>query len=262
MHNARMKAPLSRSPLPPRALVLALALGAWGPVSAQPVGSPQQPLRLLYQERPPYTGVGPGGRMEGLLVGPLQQALERAGLSYRWEQFPSQRQLLLVQTGDAPVCGVGWFRNAEREKLGRYSRPLYRDLPMGGVTRADVALPESSSLQAVLADGRWTLLTKEGFSYGAQVDQWLDNPAVRRVSTGNEPAQLVRMLLARRADWMLVAPEEARMLVTQHPPGTLRLLRFTDVGPGLDRHLYCNHAVPAELMQRIDEALARVLPPR
>jgi polar amino acid transport system substrate-binding protein len=262
MHNARMKAPLSPSPLPIRALVLAGVLGAWGLASAQPVGTPQQPLRLLYQERPPYTTLGPGGRMEGLLVGPLQQALERAGLSYRWEQFPSQRQLLLVQTGEAPVCGVGWFRNAERDKLGRYSRPLYRDLPMGGVTRADVALPEASSLQAVLAEGRWSLLTKEGFSYGAQVDRWLENPAVRRVSTGNEPAQLVRMLLARRADWMLVAPEEARMLLAQHPPGTLRMLRFTDVGPGLERHLYCNRTVSAELMQRIDEGLARVPPSR
>ncbi|WP_342131298.1 substrate-binding periplasmic protein [Hydrogenophaga sp. OTU3427] len=237
---------------------LAVGRGAW----AAGVGTPAEPLRLLYQERPPYTALRPDGTVEGLLATPLNQALQRAGVAHRWEIMPSQRHMLLVQTGDAPVCGVGWFRNPEREALGRFSRPIYRDLPMAGLVRAEVELADGASMAKTLEARRLTLLTKEGFSYGAQIDRWLQTLPVKRVSTGNEPPQLVRMLLAQRAEWMIVAPEEGQLLMAQHPPGSLRLVQFADVGPGLERHLYCNHSVPAELLRRVDEALPRPSPAR
>ena len=78
------------------------------------------------------------------------------------EASPPQRQLLLVQTGDAGACGLGWFRNAERERLGRFSRPLYRDLPMGALVRADVPLADGVALATTLASGKQTVLTKLG----------------------------------------------------------------------------------------------------
>lgn len=229
---------------------------------AQAVGTAAQPLRLLFQERPPYTSVRADGQVSGLLGTPLQDAMHRAGVVFRWEAMPSQRQLLLVQTGQAPVCGVGWFQNAERDRLGQFSRPVYRDLPMGAVVRAEVPLTNGASLHDTLAEGRLTLLTKEGFSYGTQIDGWLATLPVRRVSTGNEPAQLVRMLAAGRADWMLVAPEEAQQMLEQFVPGSLRVVRFADVGPGLTRHLYCNFHVPTGLMRRINDALPRLAPAR
>jgi hypothetical protein len=70
------------------------------------------------------------------------------------------------------------------------------------------------------------------------------------------------MLLASRADMLLVAPEEGQLLMAQHPPGALRMVRFSDVGPGLDRHLYCNTRVPEEVLRRFDKELDRVTPSR
>jgi polar amino acid transport system substrate-binding protein len=230
--------------------------------AAQAVGTDGAPLRVLYQERPPYSAQQPDGTVAGLLAAPVQQALARAGIVARWELTPSQRQLLLVQSGQEPVCALGWFRNPEREKLGRFSRPLYRDLPMGGLVRADVALADGQSLQSLLASPLLTFLTKEGFSYGAEIDRWLTQLPGRRVSTGSEPLQLTRMLLAGRADLLLVAPEEGQLLIASAPPGQLRMVRFTDVGPGLDRHLYCNFSVTPELLRRIDRELERPTPPR
>lgn len=219
-------------------------------------------LRLLYQVRPPYTVERSDGSVEGLLGTRIGEAMARAGIAVRWELTPSQRQLLLVQTGQERVCAVGWFRNPEREKLGRFSQPLYRDLPMGALVRSDVALADGVSLAATLGSQAVTVLTKEGFSYGAEVDQWLAGMSARRVSTGNEPQQLVRMLLARRADMLLVAPEEGQLLIAQSAPGALRMVRFSDVGPGLDRHLYCNASVPAELLRSFDRELDRLPPNR
>ena len=61
---------------------------------------------------------------------------------------------------------------------------------------------------------------------------------------------------------LLVAPEEGQLLIASTPPGQLRMVRFTDVGPGLDRHLYCNLSVTRELLRRIDRELERPTPPR
>jgi polar amino acid transport system substrate-binding protein len=257
MHNARMR-PL-KSPLLQVCCALACAGGSG---VASGVGTDAAPLRLLYQERRPYSSVAPGGAVEGLLAAPVQQALARAGIVARWELTPSQRQLLLVQTGQEPVCALGWFRNAEREKRGQFSRPLYRDLPMGGLVRADMAITDGQSLQAVLASPSVKVLTKEGFSYGAEIDSWLTQLQGRRVSTGSEPLQLTRMLMAGRADLLLVAPEEGQLLSTTTAPGQLRMVRFSDVGQGLERHLYCNPSVPTDLLRRLDRELERATPPR
>lgn len=259
MHNGSMWFSVLSSAL---RLVGLIGLLGSGVAMGNEVGTASIPLRLVYQERPPYTAQRPGGGVEGLVASPISQALTRAGVVFRWELTPSQRQLLLVQTGQEPVCAVGWFRNPEREKLGRFSRPVYRDLPMGALVRADVPLADGVALATTLASGKQTVLTKEGFSYGAEVDQWLSAPGVRRVSTGSEPLQLVRMLLASRADMLLVAPEEGQLLMAQHPPGALRMVRFSDVGPGLDRHLYCNTRVPEEVLRRFDKELDRLTPSR
>lgn len=259
MHNGSMCCSILQSVF--RLAGLIVLMGA-GLALGSEVGTAATPLRLLYQERPPYTAQRPGGGVEGLVATPIGQALARAGMVPRWELTPSQRQLLMVQTGQEPVCAVGWFRNPEREKLGRFSRAVYRDLPMGALVRADVVLADDAALANTLSAGKLTVLTKEGFSYGAEVDQWLAAPGVRRVSTGSEPSQLVRMLLAARADMLLVAPEEGHMLMAQHLPGALRMVRFSDVGPGLERHLYCSKRVPEEVLRRVDDALERVNPSR
>lgn len=122
-----------------------------------------------------------------------------AGIVARWALTPSQRQLLLVQTGHEPVCAPGFFFNAECEKRGQFSRPLYRDLPMGGLVHAAL---------------------------------------------------------------LLVAPEEGQLLITTTAPGQLRMVRLSDVGQGLERHLRCNLSVPTDLLRRLDRELARATSPR
>lgn len=247
MHNGSMR----------NGLIVMVCAGLATSAAAQVVGTPGQPLRLLFQERPPYTESLPGGGARGLVATPAEQALTRAGIAFRWEPTPSQRQLVQIQTGQTPDCGLGWFRNPEREKLGKFSRPLYRDQAIGALVRADTAITSGGSAQALLADKRWRLLTKEGFSYGAQVDGWLATLDVNRVNTGAEPAQLVLMLLGGRADWMFIAPEEAQPLLDSQP-GQLRLVAFQDVGPGQSRHLYCSRHVPDSVMAAIDQALGRM----
>jgi hypothetical protein len=109
----------------------------------------------------------------------------------------------------------------------------------------------------LLADTRFTLLVKDGYSYGPTLDALLAKAPAPVERTSVDPPQMSLMLRSGRADWMIVAPEEAAVLGAQG----LQLITFTDVPSGLTRHLYCGNDVPAEWMARIDRALRDLAPP-
>ena len=211
-----------------------------------------QTLTLHYQDRPPYSSRADDGRVSGLVATPAERALNAAGIPFRWALTPSQLQLTLFESGKGPLCGVGCFRTPEREAKGRFSRALYRDRPLAALMRDAVALPQPLRVDALLADPRRRLLVKEGYSYGPALDEAIAGAASRPERTSVDPLQMARMLLAARADWMIVSPEEAETLLA---PG-LRLVEFADVSPGPTRHLYCSADLPDDWLVRIDRALA------
>lgn len=210
-------------------------------------------LTLHYQERPPYSALHPDGHVRGLVVEPAVRALQTAGIPFEWARTPSQRQLALIQGQSTGLhCGVGWFRNAEREALGRFSAPLYRDRPLAALMRAGAWPEPAATAAALLAAPRLRLLVKDGYSYGPRLDALIASAVQPPLRTSVEPAQMARMLASGRADWMPVAPEEAEALLNPD----LRLLPLTDEPQGQARHLYCSRTVPADWMARIDRALA------
>lgn len=217
-----------------------------------PLAAAAQTLSLHYQERPPYSSRQGDGRVTGLVASPAAVALVKAGIPFGWQLTPSQRQLALIQSGSGLHCGVGWFRNDERAAKGRYSQPLYRDRPLAALVREATGLTEPMRATELLAHRSWRVLVKDGYSYGTVLDRLLATQAEAVVRTSVDPPQMGLMLRSGRADWMIVAPEEAEVL---GGPG-LRLLTLSDVPEGPTRHLYCSHDVPADWIERIDRALA------
>ena len=216
-------------------------------------------LTLHYHERAPYSSSQPDGSVSGLVATPAAQALTQAAVAFVWARTPNQRQLALIQGGTGLHCGIGWFRNAERAALGKFSKPLYRDRPLGALARSDSPLRPGLSGPAAMALAGDTLLVKEGYSYGAQLDRLIAAQVPAPPKTRAETGQMLRMLLAGRAGWMIVAPEEAQLLLEEAGPAAqgLRVLAFTDIAAGETRHLYCNQAVPDAWLARVDQALLR-----
>ena len=244
-------------------LVAATVLAGAGAL-AQPVeGSAGAPIFVHYQERPPYSETRADGVVQGLVATPTAFAFERAGIAFRWMLTPSQRQLALIQNGSATHCGVGWFRNPAREALGKFSRPLYRDQPLAALVRVGAGWPAGMSFEDALASPKLRLLVKDGYSFGVRVDALIATRAARKVTTSGEPAQLVNMLLADRADWMLMAPEEAEGILRQDQghANQLRLQALNDMQAGLERHLYCSPADADGVMARLNAALPPLSPP-
>lgn len=229
-------------------LALACALAAEPPA-----------LTLHYQPRVPHSVLEADGRVTGIVATPAARALERAGIAHVWQATPAQRQLALIQQGDGLHCGIGWFRSPEREALGRFSAPLYRDRPLAALMRAGALSEAHGAVRAadLLRHAGLRLLVKEGYSYGAHFDAMIARAAAPVARSTAEADALARMVAAGRADWMLASPEEVPALLAALNAGVAppRLLSLTDAPPGATRHLYCNRAVPATWIERIDRAL-------
>jgi polar amino acid transport system substrate-binding protein len=222
------------------------------------LGAQAQGLTLHYQERAPYSVTQGDGRVAGLVATPAAQALSQAGVDFVWARTPSQRQLALIQEGAGLHCGVGWFRNPQRAVLGKFSQPLYRDKPFGALARHDSPLRSGMRGAEALALAGETLLLKDGYSYGPQLDRLIAAQTPPPVRTSTETVQMLRMLVAGRAGWIIVTPEEAQVLRDEAgPAGTdLHQVVFADIAAGETRHLYCNRAVPDAWLARVDQALA------
>lgn len=242
-----------RLPLIVAGTVLAGALALAQPVKA----SAGAPIFVHYQERPPYSETRADGVVQGLVATPTAIAFERAGVAFRWMLTPSQRQLALIQNGVNAHCGVGWFRNPSREAVGKFSAALYRDQALAALVRVGAGWQPGMSFEEALASPKLRLLVKDGYSFGLGVDALIATRAIRKVATSGEPLQLVSMLLADRADWMLVAPEEAQVILNQGKDRAhqLKLVPLHDMEAGQERHLYCSPAVPDAVLSRLNAAL-------
>ena len=109
----------------------------------------------------------------------------------------------------------------------------------------------NSATTATIGGIMHPLLVKDGYSYGPLLDGLIAAAAHSPVRTSVEPMQMSLMLVSKRADWMIVSPEEAAVLTR---PG-LQLTPLADAPAGPTRHLYCSSDVPAGWLARIDDAL-------
>jgi polar amino acid transport system substrate-binding protein len=239
-----------------RACPLASAVARWLLLGFA-FGAQAQGLTLHYQERAPYSATQPDGAVVGLVATPAAQALSQAAVAFEWARTPSQRQLALIQEGEGLHCGIGWFRNVERATRGKFSKPLYRDRAFAALARGDSPLRTGLSGAEAMALAGESLLVKEGYSYGPQLDRLIAAHLPPPLKTSAETPQMLRMLVAGRAGWMIVAPEEAQALRRDAGPAAagLRTVAFSDILAGQTRHLYCNRAVPDAWLARIDQAL-------
>lgn len=216
-------------------------------------------LVLYYEERPPLMS-----REQDVLVGiegaPATAALRRAGLSVELREAPVARQVSQVAGIAEPACALGLYRTPERERLGKYSRrPIYVSPPQGVLTRADSPLLAGvNSFAGLMASPGFTLVLRNGYSYGAGMDRVLAGARSKIIRSPDSSASRARMVLRGLADGSLFTAEEAATLIEQlGAEGTALSLRiFPDTPPGEGRYFFCSRSVPDSTMEALDNALA------
>ncbi len=217
----------------------------------------EEPLKILYNERPPYM-VARGREVTGLTADAATYALRKAGVPYEWVEIPSARQLFMLQENKERLAALGWYRNPERERFAKFSSHLYMDRQIAVLARTDnTKLAGIDSVAGLLGNREVTLLAKSGYSYGRFLDEQIAKlePRIMRVTVEN--LSMIRMIGARRADYMFISPEEAEATLANSgvPPRNLRLITLPDMPRGEFRHLMFSQCVDDETIRRINRYL-------
>lgn len=229
--------------------------------AGSPAGADDPAITILFHVRPPYAELDSQHQVTGLLAEPVKAALADAGLAAAWIEMPPARQTEEIKRTNANLCGLGWFKRPERESFAHFSAPIYRDRPTVVVARrSDDRFADGMSLQDSFRDGSREVIVKTGYSYGATIDQWLAALQPPTEVSAGDNESLLGMVALERADYAIMAPEEAEDLLGTVPDLTasLQAVRLADAPNGELRYLMCSKATPLELIARINEGLAPI----
>ncbi len=216
-----------------------------------------QSVTLHYFPRPPYV-YPEGGQLVGLTGAVAAAAFHAAGIPVTVQDTPASRFLVIVKRNEGLDCGVGWFKNPEREEFGKFTKAIYQDEAMAVLTVPDNArVSANDSVESVLANKELKLLVKQSFSYGKTLDALMEKLQPTRQIATVENVQMVKMLYARRSDYMFISPEEsvATIAAAGFLPGDFRLLRLANMPRGESRYILCSKSVPDELIARLNAAI-------
>lgn len=236
-----------------RAVWALTALTAIAPTGAAAAES----LVIGFVERPAYAYME-AGRPRGLLIERAREVLDRAGIEYRFEPLPARRMAKTVRSRP-DFCLIGNFRTPEREQYAQFSRPLFRNRPIGILVTAArrAEIQSRGSLAALTASPGLRLGYVDGFSYGAGIDAVVSAMSGPKVPVSAGPAEMVRLLAAGRFDYMFADHEEWEALAqaSKVPTAALAVLNFPDQPAGNTRHFMCSRKLAPGLLTRIDAAI-------
>jgi len=219
----------------------------------------QSPIELYYYERTPYAVKDSQGEVSGLCATPAAKAFKKAGIPFQWKKMPFKRQLVTIKHNKKMACGIGWFKNPEREEFARFTDAIYQDKPAITISKkGNPALERNRDLKTLLKDRNVKLLVKDGFSYGAYIDGLIKNydPEVVVVATSTN-IQMLQMILAGRADYYFMSEEEAEHIILNagYEVSQFHLQHYSDMPAGNPRYITCSQQVTPETIDLLNRAL-------
>lgn len=217
--------------------------------------SQEEDFLLCYVDRYPYH-YKDGTSVKGLIADPVNYAFKKAGLRYRWQETPAKRMIYLLAQNTGNIVMVGWFKNQEREKAGNFSIPVYTDKPSNIIVRRDnLRIMDVKSLKALFLDRTFSILVKDGYSYGAANDSLISRykPLTYKVTV--DMIGMARMIHTGRADYMFSTAEEGEYLINSSgaPAADLVLRSFPDSPDGETRYLLFSKKIKTEQIQVINK---------
>lgn len=216
-----------------------------------------QTVALHYNNRPPYQ-VLQEGNLTGLTGSPAIAAFKGSGVPFSLAETPATRQLETLKRNNGFDCGIGWFKNPEREEFAKFTKPIYQDESQVALTLAGSSkLKTGDAIESVLANKDLTLLVKQSYSYGKALDAMIDNIQPKRQSVTVENILMFKMIEGKRADYMFVAPEEAAVTIAAagFQREQFNLVKLGNMPKGELRYIMCSKNVPDEILNKLNAAI-------
>lgn len=217
------------------------------------------PLTLYYENRLPFTFL-----QDGELIGSegkiASDTFKAAGIEFKLYEAPGAREIDLIGKNLEESCAVGIYRNADREKLGKFTLPIAIKQSKVILIRADnFKINAFTSLSELLADPNISLVMRNGYSYGTQVDDMLDQAKAHLKRPSESSYGRTKMVLEGMADGALFTPQEADYQIHQFgEAGKLLVsLRFTDSPAGEPSYIYCTKSVDDSMIGKLNDFLKK-----
>jgi uncharacterized protein (TIGR02285 family) len=194
----------------------------------------------------------------GLTADPATWSLNKAGLDFSWKKTSPKRQLKLLQNNRGCDCLVGWFKTPERLSFAKYSHAIYQDKPQIALARADNdTLQSDMTVDDILSNKKLKLLIKDGYSYGAFLDEKIAQHYPSVVKATGENVNMLKMIHKKRADYFFIAPEELTPLIELSglPIEDFRLLTFPAIPAGEKRYILCSQRVGDVILGKLNRAI-------
>ena len=219
----------------------------------------QSPIQLYYYERTPYAVKDSQGAVSGLCATPAANAFKRAGIPFQWKKMPFKRQLETIKYNKKIARGIGWFKNPEREKFARFTEEIYQDKPAISISKkGNSTLTQHRDLKSLLGDKTVKLLVKDGFSYGAYIDELIKKYSPQAVVVVNSTnIQMLQMILSGRADYFFMSKEEAEHIILNagYEVSQFQLQHYDDMPDGNRRYVICSQQVSPEIIDLLNYSL-------
>ena len=155
-------------------------------------------------------------------------------------------------------CLVGHFRNPEREGYAKFTEPIFQDEPRIALTASvNTVLKDGNSVEAVLANKEQVLLVKQSYSYGQVLDSLIEKYQPSRQSVAVENLQMLRMIAAKRADYMFITPLEASTAITEAglAKELFKMVKLENMPKGDLRYILCSKSVSDETIEKLNAAI-------
>lgn len=205
----------------------------------------------------PYHYAPVGNQVQGLDVDVIEAMAEQADCELTWEQGSWASMLQLVRSGDIDVL-PGATRTQERETFAHFSEP-YREESFRIHVRADETDKWSEMSLAELLDNGFQLGLTRGYIYGDQVEEVLEDPRWQDQLVEVPVGELNFLnLMDFRIDGFLEDPFVAASIDHRRDWGMTFEPLPLEVHNGNVRLMFSQESVNAELVERFDEALARL----
>jgi uncharacterized protein (TIGR02285 family) len=221
----------------------------------------QNPIQLYYYDRAPYATTDTQGEVSGLCATPAANAFKQADIPFQWKKMPFKRQLATIKHNKKLGCGIGWFKKPERESFARFTDSIYQDKPAVVISKkGNIVLEQHRNLISLFEDKKVKLLVKDGFSYGAYVDELINDYDPKTVSVVTSTnVQMLQMILSGRADYFFISEEEADHIILSagYERSQFQLQHFADIPAGNRRYIACSHQVSPEIVDLLNLALTR-----
>ena len=222
------------------------------------VSGQDESLAITYYHYPPQLRVE-NGAPSGIYYDQLEDIAKRAGYQVNWLQSDVDEEAAMLNAGQRAFCTTGRMPNKERVARWKFLPYLF-DMVAGDtvLTRSELveSLSRFGSIDRVSKDSRFTgALLKSGI-YGEAIDKHLVSRPGWILRSAATDLQLMKLVLAGRADWTIVPQQQWEEAIQLHAPSA-DLVEIPNFGAHPDYPIYiaCSRALSDEMFLKLSDAM-------